>query len=128
MNVIQYLKDKFNPARPMGRKNFFWSSLVFRIVVIILSVLYLFGPGDGAVLPIPIGLVIQLVSTPYTLLALRRARAANVHFSLICIGWLLSIFNSVTSISFVTNTVFGFNVGLFVALVAMKNKVEPVSP
>lgn len=112
----------------MGRKNFFWSSLVFRIVVIILSVLYLFGPGDGAVLPIPIALVIQLISTPYTLLAFRRARAANVHFSLICIGWLLSIFNSVTSISFVGNTVFGFNVGLFVALVAMKNKVEPVSP
>ena len=98
------------------------------MVVIILSVLYLFGPGDGVVLPIPIALVIQLVSTPYTLLSFRRARAANVHFSLICIGWLLSIFNSVTSISFVANTVFGFNVGLFVALVAMKNKVEPVAP
>lgn len=28
MQIVQYLKDKFNPSRPMGRKNFVWSYLL----------------------------------------------------------------------------------------------------
>lgn len=132
MNGVQYIKEKFDPTRPMGRKNFFWTNFVYRFIFIVLIFIFtLFYPFWNAPVQGPL-LLIVLVDAPCILLAFRRARAAKVHFSLIYIAGILSVVYALFSRSIplvgVSNLIVGYNLGLSLALIIMKNKVEPVIP
>jgi len=132
MNVSQYIKDKFDPTRPMGRKNFFWTNFVYRLIFIVIIFLFsLIYPLWNASVQAPL-LLLVFVDAPCILLAFRRARAAKVHFSLVYIAGLLSIVYALFSRSIplmgVSNLIIGYNLGLSLALIIMKNKIEPVTP
>ena len=130
VTVVEFLKDKFNPTRPMGRKNFFWTNFVYRAIFIaLISLSYLLGVGLAISIHFPLLLLI-LIDAPCLLLAFRRARAAKVHFSLIYIAGITSLVYALLSrsIPLVPNLIVGYNIGLSIALVILKNKVDPLSP
>ena len=132
VSLFQYIKDKFDPTRPMGRKNFFWTNFIYRLIVVVLVFLFsLFYPLWNASVQGPLILLV-LVDAPCILLAFRRARAARVHFSFVYIAGLLSIVYALLSRSIplvgVSNLIVGYNLGLSLALIIMKNKIEPVTP
>ena len=116
----------------MGRKNFFWTNFIYRLIVIVLVFIFtLFYPLWNASVQGPL-LLLVLVDAPCILLAFRRARAARVHFSLVYIAGLLSIVYALLSRSIplvgVSNLIVGYNLGLSLALIIIKNKIEPVAP
>ena len=126
VNIVRFIKDKFNPQRPMGRQNFFWSSVVCAIVIF--PILLLLPNTEMIALPVRTALMIEVVNAPLILLQLRRAKAVKIPTFLIFIGWFLDFFNQVSFESPLEDWIFGFNAGLIVTLLFLKNKVEPVSP
>lgn len=130
MNVVQYIKNKFDPTRPMGRKNYFWTNFIYRaIVMAIIFLFYLIGAWWVIAHHFP-HLMLLVVDAPSLLLAFRRARAAKVHFILVYSAGILSVVYYLlsTSIPFVPNLIAGYNVGLSIALLVLENKMEPVAP
>ena len=132
MSILPYIKEKFDPTRPMGRKNFFWTNFVYRLVVIVLVLAYIvINPGWNTSSEAAL-LWLVLADAPCLLLAFRRARAAKIHFSYIYIAGVLSVIYPLVSssgdLSTVSNLIAGYNVGLAVVLIINKNKVEPIMP
>ena len=126
MQFVQFLKDKFNPSRPMGRKNFILSFLAYMVVV---APVIFFIPGIGQEpLPPYTTLLLMIWAAPCWMLYFRRANAALIPVYLIAIAWLLTPIKSFIAhreISVFLN-IFQIILGLF--LLFKKNKVEPVTP
>ena len=131
--MIEYLRDKFDYRRPMGRLNYFRSVVVYSLLITVLPVSLTIGsmspPSAETVLSL--GLYYFVVGIPMQLLGLRRAKAATIPSAFIFVAWGFSIvnllggFNQLVPFAIFT-IVYGVILGLFLYL--MPNKVEPLVP
>ena len=131
--MIEYLRDKFDYRRPMGRLNYFRSVVVYSLLITVLPVSLTIGsmspPSAETVLSL--GLYYFVVGIPMQLLGLRRAKAATIPSAFIFVAWGFSIvnllggFNRLVPFAIFT-IVYGVILGLF--LYFMPNKVEPLVP
>ena len=126
MNIFNFLKAKFNPNRPMGRKNWFWTTLVW--LIIFLPITWAL-PGIEVHPPPPnIVIAISAMSLLPLLLNLRRARAAEIPLILVYMCWLCTPINLIWEGGPLEGIVNAYQVFLFIYFLSMKNKVEPLSP
>ena len=131
--MIEYLRDKFDYRRPMGRLNYFRSVVVYSLLITVLPVSLTIGsmspPSAETVLSL--GLYYFVVGIPMQLLGLRRAKAATIPSAFIFVAWGFSIvnllggFNQLVPFAIFT-IVYGVILGLF--LYFMPNKAEPLVP
>lgn len=126
MNLVDYVKDKFNPTRPMGRKNWIYTSIVY-FVIYFPSVWFL--PGmDQLPAPTATVLLLSIFGAPFILLNCRRANAAGLPVIFVLASWFLTPINLMTEGGIIEHAINWYQFALLVLLVFMKNKVEPVSP
>ena len=131
--MIEYLRNKFDYRRPMGRLNYFRSVVVYSLLITILPVsLTIDSMSPPSVeTALLLGLYYFAVGIPLQLLGLRRAKAATIPSAFIFVAWGFSIvnllggFNQLFSFAIFT-IVYGVILGLFLYL--MPNKVEPLVP
>ena len=126
LNIIQFIKDKFNPTRPMGRKNFIWSYVA--CIIAIIPILFLTPSTEISPVPARTALLIELINTPLILLQLRRSKAANIPTFLVFIGWILDFSIRISYESPLENVALAYGIGLIAALLFVKNKIEPDTP
>ena len=126
MDVIKFLREKFDPRRPMGRKNFIWSYL---ITVCVYAPIAFHLPGmDQVPLAAPTVLMLSVVGAPAHLLLFRRAKAARIPVAFVFFSWFITPINHMTEGGFVEDAIGWYQFGLLIALLFQKNKVEPVTP
>ena len=126
MDLVKYIKDKFTPSRPMGRKNWFWSNIFYAIIYIPCAFVL---PGmDQLPAPAPTVLMLSLIGAPFVLLHCRRAYAAGIPLILVLVSWFLTPVNLMTEGGFIESAINWYQGALFIFLLVIKNKVEPVSP
>ena len=123
---IEFIKDKFNPSRPIGRKNYFWSFMAYMLVYIVIAWNI---PGMDQI-PAPPATAIAgiIISLPIYLLNLRRARACLMPVAFIYGLLFLAPINLMTDGSPVEHLInfYGTIVGVY--LLFAPNKVDPLSP
>ena len=110
----------------MGRKNFIWSYVA--CIIAIIPILFLTPSTEISPVPARTALLIELINTPLILLQLRRSKAANIPNFLVFIGWILDLYIRISYESPLENVAFAYGIGLIVALLFVKNKIEPDTP
>ena len=126
LNIIQFIKGKFNPTRPMGRKNFIWSYIA--CIIAIAPILLLTPSTEISPAHVRTALLIEVINTPLILLQLRRAKAANIPTFLVCISWIMDFCIRISYDSPLENVAFAYGIGLIAALLFVKNNIEPDMP
>ena len=128
--MVEFIKNKFDYRRPMGRLNYFLTSIVYSFIytfpAIVLSVgLGYFNPNSP-----PAGILFYyfILGLPMLLLGLRRSKAAAIPNSFIYIALGFSIVNLFTSGSQFSSftAIYGLILNLF--LYFSPNKIEPLNP
>ena len=127
MNVVEYIKDKFNPTRPMGRKNYFLSTVA--CIILIFPVLFFLIP-EAKLIPVSAktGLLIELINAPLSLLQLRRAKAAQIPVAIVVLGWIFDFIVRVSIESPINIAISIYVLVVMACLLLLKNKVKPVAP
>ena len=126
MEIVQYLKDKFNPARPIGRKNFIWSYL---LTICVYAPIAWNLPGmDEIPAPATTILLLQVISIPQNLLLFRRAIAAWIPLALVILCWFLTAIHLMTERGLFEIAIHWYQFVLMLFIQFKKNKVEPVAP
>ena len=128
--MVEFIKNKFDYRRPMGRLNYFLTSIVYSFIytfpAIVLSVgLGYFNPNSP-----PAGILFYyfILGLPMLLLGLRRCKAAAIPNSFIYIALGFSIVNLFTFGSQFSSftAIYGLILNLF--LYFSPNKIEPLNP
>ena len=128
--MVFLIKNKFDYRRPMGRLNYFLTSIVYSFIytfpAIVLSVgLGYFNPNSP-----PAGILFYyfILGLPMLLLGLRRSKAAAIPNSFIYIALGFSIVNLFTFGSQFSSftAIYGLILNLF--LYFSPNKIEPLNP
>ena len=126
MKIVQYLKDKFNPSRPMGRKNFIWSYL---LTICVYAPIAWNLPGmDEIPASATTILLLQVISIPQNLLLFRRAIAAGIPTALVILCWLLTPIHLMTERGLIEIAIHWYQFVLMLFILFKKSKVKPVTP
>ena len=123
MNIIKYLQNKFTHSRPMGRKNFFLTSLIYFIPYAVASLVLITAPQkDLGVLGV------LIITAPLQILQIRRARAAEIPVSIIIVSMVLIPFDLMLRGGRVEEAIQIFQIILTAFLIFLPNKVKPILP
>ena len=126
MGIIAYIRDKFNPLRPMGRANYFWSWVA--TTLIIFSILWeVRGLEVSPVAPVTASYG-ALLCLPQLLLMLRRSRAAKIQSGVAYGCFLLSPMNLMIDGGPVETMINVLQAAVMLALWFMPNRTEVVAP
>lgn len=126
MGIVTYIRDKFNPARPMGRANYFWSWLATSLIVF--PILWeVPGLEVSPVAPVT-ALYAAVLALPQLLLMIRRARAAKIQSGVVYGFFLLSPMNMMIDGGPVEEMIKIIQTAVMLALWFMPNKTDVVAP
>ncbi|WP_186481099.1 hypothetical protein [Synechococcus sp. NOUM97013] len=126
MQIVQYLKDKFNPSRPMGRKNFVWSYL---LTICVYAPIAWNLPGmDEMPASATTILLLQLISIPQNLLLFRRSSAAGIPTALVILCWFLTPIHLMAEGGLLEFAIHWYQFVLMLFILFKKNIVDPVAP
>ena len=127
---IDFFAKKFDPRRPMGRRNYFITYLLCVAAVFLATFLIALGvPGfDETPMP-PLNVVVFAgILWPVWLLHFRRARGAGIHFAYIYVLILLTPINLMTERGAVEAAINIYQFIVTLNLLFKKDVLEPALP
>ena len=125
MEIVQYLKDKFNPL-DLWEKEF---HLELSAYYMCLCPIAWNLPGmDEIPASATTILLLQVISIPQNLLLFRRAIAAGIPTALVILCWLLTPIHLMTERGLIEIAIHWYQFVLMLFILFKKSKVKPVTP